>query len=382
MKKFLSIAVSILLLITAVLVYHLTVHSENRDQLPLHQTPQTYYLTNEDDFLTMPTVTLYENGNARLSQPPISSMALFTMGRYHVNGDELTVTLDENIRVTFLISDGGDTLTLKSTNLGFTKIGTMYQYRSKTEASGEYSPVDGDALTLEKVRELANKGPALTLADFEGYAYTAIGPNDRVFDVEGDYTLTVVCDGNGNINCTIERNTNGESFPLSLNGSTGLVFDDFLGIADIPKYDTKKWLDFLHDDELPWDQSIDLSLPEFPEVTFTWTSEKITAGEKELIFGMPVWNVYLADLTNDGKPEICATVSFGSGIVDTRVVVYDYVKDQEYLLADRMVYDYCLSMQDGQLMVTQMDYNNRKPLATAQLQLVNGEIRRFGNPRP
>jgi hypothetical protein len=71
---------------------------------------------------------------------------------------------------------------------------------------------------------------------------------------------------------------------------------------------------------------------------------------------MPVWNVYLADLTNDGKPEFCATVSYGSGIVDTRIVVYDYVMSKSYELADRMSYDYTLSMQGGQLMATQTKY--------------------------
>jgi hypothetical protein len=43
----------------------------------------------------MPTVTLYANGSARLSQPMISSMALFGLGHYVLDGDKLTVTYDE-----------------------------------------------------------------------------------------------------------------------------------------------------------------------------------------------------------------------------------------------------------------------------------------------
>ncbi|MPN25376.1 hypothetical protein SDC9_172785 [bioreactor metagenome] len=132
------------------------------------------------------------------------------------------------------------------------------------------------------------------------------------------------------------------------------------------------------DDELPWDESKELTLPEFPGITFTWTSEKVTAGDKELFWGMPVWNVYLADLTNDGKPEFCATISFGSRIIDNRIIVYDYAADKEYQLADRMYYDYYLSMQDGRLMATQTDYMDGKPLVSAELQLINGEIFRFG----
>lgn len=160
----------------------------------------------------MPSVTLYENGNARLSQPLISSYAIFGTGRYEIEGNELTVS-------------------------------------------------------------------------------------------------------HGNTTCTVERNASGEGFPLHLNGSTGYVFDEFLGLVSIPKYKAQKWLDYFRDENLPWDDSIDLTLPEFPGVTFTWTSEKVTGGDKDLFWGMPVWNVYLADLTNDGKPEFCATVSIGSGII-------------------------------------------------------------------
>jgi hypothetical protein len=142
----------------------------------------------------------------------------------------------------------------------------------------------------------------------------------------------------------------------------------------IPKYQSWEWLDYYYDDNLPWDDSIDITLTEFPGVTFTWRSEKVTADDIELLWGMPVWNVYLADLTNDGKPEFCATVSIGSGIVDTRVIVYDYVSGQEYQLSSRMIYDYSLSIQDSIIMVTQSDYRDGKPLATFELQMVNGEI--------
>jgi hypothetical protein len=383
LKKLVFITVSMLLLVITVPGCSSTVlREENSGSFTLHETPQTYVLIGEDIFATMPTVTLYENGNALLSQPPISSFGLFGTGHYQVSGDELCITYEENISTTFYVSDDGDTLTLKSSSLGFTKVGAVYKYRSKAEYTSKYSKIAGDALTLEIVRELAQKGHALTQADFKKYACVVIDSDYRIYDVEGNYTLTIIYDADGNTNYTIERNSSGESFPLNLNGSTGLVFDDYLGIESIPNYETQKWLDFLNGEEMPWGKSRELSLPEFPDVKFTWTPDKITAGDRDLIFGMPVWNVYLADLTNDGKPEICTTVSFGSGIVDTRVVVCDYVNDKEYALVDRMYYDYYLSMQDGKLMVTQTDYNRGKTLASAQLQLVNGEILRFGNLRP
>ncbi|MDP3387197.1 MAG: hypothetical protein Q8S24_08180 [Eubacteriales bacterium] len=145
-----------------------------------------------------------------------------------------------------------------------------------------------------------------------------------------------------------------------------------------PKYETRMWFDYFGTDEMLWNESKELTLTEFPGVTFKWTPEKVTVGGKVLFWGMPVWNVYLADLTNDGKPEFCATVSFGSGIVDNRVIVFDYVAEKEYQLSDRMYHDYFLRLDNGKLMVTQTDYMDSKLLETTELLLVNGEILRYG----
>lgn len=119
------------------------------------------------------------------------------------------------------------------------------------------------------------------------------------------------------------------------------------------------WLDYYSDD-MPWGESKTLTLPEFPGVTFTWTSGDVTAasGEDEtvLFWGMPVWNVYLFDLTGDGKPEFCATASVGSGLIDDRVVVYDYASGTFWELQDRGIRDYRLE-QDGDLIqVVESEY--------------------------
>jgi len=345
----------------------------------LHETPQTYVLQGEDSFTTMPTVTLYENGNAWLSQPPISSYAIFGVGKYEIDGNKLMVTHNDSSDAIFKISDGGDTLTLLSANLSFTQVGAVYKYRSNVDYLSSLSKVGGEKLTLDTLRELAKKVPNLAVSDFKKYEHFDIDPDYHIFDIEDEYKLKVIFAADGNTNFTVERNSSGESFPLGLNGSTGYVFDAFLGLTSIPKCETRKWLDYFGTDEMPWNESRELTLTEFPGVTFEWTSGKVTAGEKELFWGMPVWNVYLADLTNDGKPEFCATVSLGSGIVDNRVIVFDYVTDKEYQLSDRMYYDYFLGLDNGKLMVTQTDYMNSKPLVTAELRLVNGEIFRFGN---
>lgn len=115
------------------------------------------------------------------------------------------------------------------------------------------------------------------------------------------------------------------------------------------------WVDYYLADDMPWEESKTLTLPEFPGVTFTWTAEEVTAssgGETTRLFwGMPVWNVYLCDLTGDGKPELCATASVGSGIIDDRVIVYDYASGTSYILADRGFYDYVLIRKGKALQV-------------------------------
>ena len=120
------------------------------------------------------------------------------------------------------------------------------------------------------------------------------------------------------------------------------------------------WLDYYDSDDMPWGESRTLTLPEFPGVTFTWTSGDVTAasGEDEtvLFWGMPVWNVYLLDLTGDGKPDFCATVSVGSGIIDDRVVVYDYASGTLWELQDRGIRDYRLEQAGGSVQVVESEY--------------------------
>ena len=58
-------------------------------------------------------------------------------------------------------------------------------------------------------------------------------------------------------------------------------------------------------------------------------------GQTILIDGMPIWNAYFTDLTGDDFPEICATYTWGSGVIDSRVVICDYANGAIYELSDR-----------------------------------------------
>jgi len=118
---------------------------------------------------------------------------------------------------------------------------------------------------------------------------------------------------------------------------------------------TVKWFDYFSGDRLLSDGIREYDTDVFPDVTFRWTYEKVEAvTEKEIIplyTGMPIWSVYFYDLTGDGKPELCSTVSLGSGWVDDRILVYDYIEKKSYELEDRWNADFRLYEEDGVLMV-------------------------------
>lgn len=105
MKRVISLAVAVI----AACINFSGCSTAKQNSFSLHETPQTYVLPDEASFATMPTVTLYENGNTWLSQPLISSYAIFGIGKYEIDGNELTVTHNDSSSATFEISDDGDT---------------------------------------------------------------------------------------------------------------------------------------------------------------------------------------------------------------------------------------------------------------------------------
>ena len=147
-----------------------------------------------------------------------------------------------------------------------------------------------------------------------------------------------------------------------------------------------KWFDYLAaPDEMDWSGRLEINLPEFPEVTFRWYPEKIEAvtsdGITPLYTGMPIWNAYFCDLTGDGLPELCSTLSFGSGMIDNRVIIYDYGNGVSHTLEDRGNYDYTLRLNDsdGRLYAEQKIYNSEELVASGPLVFQDGRFRIEGN---
>lgn len=118
-------------------------------------------------------------------------------------------------------------------------------------------------------------------------------------------------------------------------------------------YPAEMLFDYFFSDDMPWDETKEFKVPEYPDVKFQWSDLDVTATddgeENSLYWGMPVWNVYLADLNGDGKGEICSAVSMGSGLVDEHIYAYDLANGKLYELSDRFSYNYKLELHDGVL---------------------------------
>lgn len=126
--------------------------------------------------------------------------------------------------------------------------------------------------------------------------------------------------------------------------------------------------DYRHGD-MPWEETRSFSVPEYGGVDFKWSSEAVSANGETLFWGMPVWNVYLADLNGDGLREIVSCASLGSGIVDERIYAYDYSGKQLYVLANRMTSDFTLFMNNGEVWVRECKYASGDVISERRLAL-------------
>lgn len=142
------------------------------------------------------------------------------------------------------------------------------------------------------------------------------------------------------------------------------------------------WFDYLKTpDEMKWDGSLEINLTEFPDVTFRWSYGEMLAvkGDKStsLYTGMPIWNAYFCDLSGDGLPELCSTISWGSGMIDNRVIIYDYANGASYKLSDRGDFDFALRFNeaDGHLYVDKTKYNTDELVESGRLVFKDGCLR-------
>ena len=153
-----------------------------------------------------------------------------------------------------------------------------------------------------------------------------------------------------------------------------------------------EWFDYLeHPTEMNGELTIEI--PEYPGVEFKYTKAQIIAskpfndsdltGQTILIDGMPIWNAYFTDLTGDDFPEICATYTWGSGVIDSRVVICDYANGASYELSDIGYFDFTLrqNSNDGLLYVYKTKYNSDELVETGRLVFKNNciQVEGFSN---
>ena len=171
-------------------------------------------------------------------------------------------------------------------------------------------------------------------------------------------------------------------------GSGDEVIELFYGDSN-GKYSehARMWFDFTAaPNGMSYTDEMKCTINEFKGITFKYTPYEIVAttswedsdlaGRTILITGMPIWNAYFSDLTGDGLPEICSQVSFGSGIIDNRVIIYDYANGVSYRLIDRGYHDYYLRMNDadGYLYVDKRIYNSDELVSSGKLVFKNDTL--------
>ncbi len=108
----------------------------------------------------------------------------------------------------------------------------------------------------------------------------------------------------------------------------------------------------------------------------THTGRQITAemdGQSRVtIFGWPIHNVFFRDMTGDQVPEICATVSYGFGLIDSRIQVYDLTANKLLELESRGFCDYRLRAEDDRLMAEITSYATKESWGSGELCIDEG----------
>lgn len=120
-----------------------------------------------------------------------------------------------------------------------------------------------------------------------------------------------------------------------------------------------------------WDETRKFTVPEYEGVEFLWTADRICANGETLIWGMPVWSVYLADLNGDGKREIVSEVSIGSGIISQGICACDFSEKKLYMLQlQNPVPSECsLFINNGELWVREQKHGSDEILSERKLSL-------------
>ncbi len=131
---------------------------------------------------------------------------------------------------------------------------------------------------------------------------------------------------------------------------------DVLSMQPAPAVKPVLWFDDSELEQPNWGGRRERDLEEFPDVTFRWLVDKVDAVKEDgeiitLYRGNPIYNVYFADLTGDGYPELVSITQSQHPQQEGQVLqIYDYKNHSGYAHSTQG-YDYRLSVQEERLML-------------------------------
>lgn len=118
------------------------------------------------------------------------------------------------------------------------------------------------------------------------------------------------------------------------------------------------------------EDDISFTLPEFEDVSFKWTRQKVTANGETIAEGMYIYQVYLADLNGDGMREIVTSSSWGSAFTPESIGAYDYANKKFYVLHTSDYFNtLSLHISNNELWACEKDYLGNNVLSDKKLKL-------------
>ena len=122
----------------------------------------------------------------------------------------------------------------------------------------------------------------------------------------------------------------------------------------------------------------EFTMPEYEGVDFECTHYQITANGEVIASGMPILQVYLADLNGDGRREIVCYTGC-SGNMSNVINVCDYSEKQLYILFSRGIESWLdLFENNGELWVREKDYLGNNVLRDKKLEMSDVKLYKNG----
>lgn len=127
------------------------------------------------------------------------------------------------------------------------------------------------------------------------------------------------------------------------------------------------------------EDDISFTVPEFEDVSFEWTRQKVTANGETIAEGMYIYQVYLTDLNGDGLREIVTSSSWSSAFAPESIGIYDYANSRFYVLHTSDYFNtLSLYINNNELWVREKDYLGNNVLRDKKLEMSDVKLYKNG----